>query len=300
MDYIATCVTVKMKKKQAKRRRSLVWILLGVILLLYPLVATLWNDHVLREEAQSYSDSVEQIDPPTDRARILQEAREYNQRLKEQGHHAMPPNDSSPGFEEYMKALAPDKTNGALARITIESIKVDLPVYHTSRPSVLYHGAGHMFGSDLPVGGMGTNSVITAHTGMVNASMFDQLPMLKDGAIVKIDVMGEQLYYKVYNRKVVKPDYWEAVTYEDDIDKITLITCTPYGINTDRLLVEAHRVPGPENDAGSNWPFAISWWMILDLILILLVLLIVIYFERKRRKRKAAQALVTPETTAEQ
>lgn len=275
--------------KKNSRARSALFIILGVALLLYPIVATLYNDAQLRKQAETYHEQVKKIDPPTERTRLLQEAREYNKQLAASGHHAYPPREDSPGYKDYLETLDSPLTGGVMARIKIDSIGVDLPIFHTSRPEVLYNGAGHMFGSDLPVGGMGTNAVITAHTGMVDASMFDQLPMLKDGEIVQIEVMGETLYYKVSGRKVVKPHYWEAVTYEPNREKITLITCTPYGINTDRLLVEADRVPGPIEGEGKTSPFNLSWWMIADLLIIVLVLLLILYLERRRRKRREAR-----------
>lgn len=271
---------------QSKKRRSWLWLTLGALLLLYPIVATLWNNHLIEQRAREYSSQVNRIEPREEILRLRREAEDYNAWLETQGHHAMPPEDASPGFDRYMNTLNPPETKGTIGRITIDSINVDLPIAHSTRPSVLYHGAGHMFGSDLPVGGMGNNAVITAHTGMVNATMFDQLPAVKNGAIVKLHVLDETLYYKVTGRKIVKPDDWQDVTYESDRDKLTLITCTPYGINTDRLLVEADRVDPTTPDAGTHWKLPLSWWMVLDLLVLLIVLLIVIIGEKRRRDRK--------------
>ncbi|MEJ5998945.1 class C sortase [Corynebacterium sp. H130] len=275
---------------RSKKRRSWLWLMLGALLLLYPIVATLWNNHLIEQRARDYSTQVKDIEPREEILRLRREAHEYNAWLEAQGHHAMPPEESSPGFDRYMKTLAPPETKGTIGRITIESIGVDLPIAHSTRPQVLYQGAGHMFGSDLPVGGKGNNAVITAHTGMVNASMFDQLPAVKNGAIVKIQVLDETLYYKVTGRKVVKPNEWQDVTYEHGRDKLTLITCTPYGLNTDRLLVEAERIEPPFEDPGAHWKLPLSWWMILDLLILLLVFLFVILGERRRRRRKRQES----------
>lgn len=284
-------MTKKSKSKgqgasKSKKRRSWLWLLLGALLLLYPIVATLWNNHLIEQQARDYSAHVQNIEPREEIERLRREAEEYNAWLEAQGHHAMKPEEATPGFDRYMKTLNPPETKGAMGRITIESIGVDLPIAHSTRPEVLYHGAGHMFGSDLPIGGKGNNAVITAHTGMVNASMFDQLPAVKNGAIVKIQVLDETLFYKVTGKKVVKPDDWRDVTYEPNRDKITLITCTPYGINTDRLLVEAEHVEPPFDDPGAHWKTPLSWWMILDLLILLLVFLLVLLGERHRRKKK--------------
>ncbi|WP_165241659.1 class C sortase [Corynebacterium lizhenjunii] len=260
------------------KRRSWVWILLGIVLLAYPIVATLWNDAQLEKSARAYREEVETIEPPAELERLWRQAQDYNASLE---HHALPPEETSPGFAEYLDTLNAPETGGKMARISIEAIGVDLPVYHTTRPQVLYHGAGHMFGSDLPVGGEGTNTVITAHTGMVNASMFDHLPLLKEGDLVTLEVLNHTLYYAVTGRTVVAPDRWEAVTYERGIDKLTLITCTPYGINSDRLLVEAHRVPGPQEQTRRAW--RLSWWMVADLVAIAVVLVLWIFLERRKR-----------------
>ena len=146
-----------------------------------------------------------------------------------------------------------------------------------------------MYGSTLPVGGMGTNAVISAHTGMVNAAMFDQLPLLKEGDDIFIEVMGETLRYKMTSREVVKPDRYDAVTYEPNLDQVTLITCTPYGLNTDRLLVHAVRAPlepGQEiPEAGIGW----SWWMIVVVLVVFIVLLLIWWKRRRDRKRRRAR-----------
>lgn len=278
-------------KKKKRSLPGIVWILLGIVTLLYPIVATLYNDYQQDKRAESYADKVEQIEPDERTREYLDGAHEYNDWLDAQGHHAMPPEPGSPGFDRYMKTLDAPETDGVIARLRIPSIDVDLPVYHTTHSSVLYNGAGHMFGSDLPVGGKGTNSVISAHTGMVDASMFDNLPRIKDGADVYVEVMGQRLRYTITGRVVVRPGDYDAVTYEQDRDKLTLITCTPYGLNTNRLLVVADRAD-PVGDADKGgWRPTLSWWMILDLLVILIVLLIIAYREwKKRRKNKDAES----------
>ncbi|APT93632.1 sortase [Corynebacterium phocae] len=281
-------------RKKKRGRSGVVYILLGILVLLFPIFATLYNDYQLDKTARQYAQKVKEIEPGERVQHYIDEAHAYNQRLAQSGHHAMKPDQSSPGFDEYMDTLNPPETSGMIARIVIPSLDIDLPVYHTTAPSVLYRGAGHMFGSDLPVGGEGTNAVISAHTGMVNASMFDNLPRVKDGAEIYIEVMGQTLAYEVTSRQVVKPDKYDAVTYESDQDKITLITCTPYGINTDRLLVTAHRIHKDDIQIEETWKPTFSWWMVLALVLIFLVLLIVVIREwRRKRRRRAAKALAS-------
>lgn len=285
------------------RRRSHVrgrWLVaLGVAILLLPIMLTLIHDAELDRVARRYSQAAQSTQPRELLAHKLAEAAAYNERLAQSGHHALPPSPEAPGMAEYRSVLDLPHTGGAIARVIVPSIDVDLPVFHTTRTDVLMHGAGHMFGSDLPVGGLGRTAVISAHTGMVNATMFDNLPRVAIGDEVLIQVMGETHRYRVRGKKVVRPDNVDGITYEPDQDKIVLVTCTPYGLNTDRLLVEAVRVadgePGPL--PADHWRPRLSWWMMVDLLLILLVLANEIRAERRRRRRERERVGSGPGTT---
>ena len=286
----------KKRRRHAKKRSwNLLFVLLGTVILLYPVVATIWNDHRLERLAEQYTRNVEAIEPEETLTQYIEDARAYNERLAERGHPPQRDVDGDPDFEDYKKQLNVPQTQGVIARLSIPAIDVDLPVFHTVRSEVLYRGAGHMHGSDLPVGGLGTNAVISAHTGMVDATMFDNLPKLKDGEDVFIDVLGEKLRYRVTGltgREVVKPEDYSAVTYDPRKDKITLITCTPYGINSDRLLVTAERIAldaEPHNVQEKS--YRLAWWMILDLAVIIVVLLVVMVSEiRSASRRRAARS----------
>ncbi|MDK8242856.1 MULTISPECIES: class C sortase [Corynebacterium] len=155
-----------------------------------------------------------------------------------------------------------------IARARIPRIDIDLSVFLTTLAVVLYDGAGHMYGSILPDGG-GTNAVMSAHTGMVDAAVLDRQPMRRPGDDIFIDDMGERLRYRMTSREVVKPDAYDAATNEPNRDKITLITCTPYRLNTDCLLVYAERalldLVTPESTVKT---FVWSWWMIAVAILL--------------------------------
>ncbi|AWB84674.1 class C sortase [Corynebacterium liangguodongii] len=285
-------MSVGVDKRAARRKSgnaaSLVVLVLGALLLLYPVVSTLANHYTLIRQNEVYSDAVESLSD-IEKADQLRLAHEYNDWLLATGPHARPPVEGDDGFDYYMSQLVLPENFSTIARIRIPAINVDLPVFHTTAPKVLYDGAGHMYGSTLPVGGEGTNAVISAHTGMVNAAMFDQLPMLKEGDDIYIDVMGQRLRYQMTGREVVKPEAYDRVTYEPGKDKITLITCTPYGLNTDRLLVHAERVPldpsVPEPEV-SGWAW--SWWMIAVVALVVIVSLLVAW--RAVKRRRAARA----------
>ncbi|WJY68831.1 class C sortase [Corynebacterium auris] len=263
---------------------SLITLLLGAMLLLYPVVSTLANHYSMIRQNEVYSDTVASLSDEA-KAEQLRRAHEYNDWLLRTGPHARAPKPGDEGFDYYMSQLTLPENFETIARIRIPAISVDLPVVHTTDPKVLYTAAGHMYGSTLPVGGDGTNSVISAHTGMVNAAMFDQLPLLKEGDDIYIDVLGQRLRYRMVGREVVRPENYEAVTYEPGKDKLTLITCTPYGLNTDRLLVHAERAPLDPDAAEpkiSGWAW--SWWMVAVCAIVFSVLALILWRAWRRRR----------------
>lgn len=146
--------------------------------------------------------------------------------------------------EEYQSLL--DAGGGVMGAIRIPEISVDLPIYHGTSESALASGAGHLYGSSLPVGGESTHSVITGHRGMVEAMMFTRLDEMKVGDYFYIDVMGETLSYRVDRIEVIEPDDTSRLKTVEGEDRVTLMTCTPYGVNTHRLLVSGVRaaIPG--------------------------------------------------------
>lgn len=154
--------------------------------------------------------------------------------------------DDNEPFKEYLHQL---DLSGTMARIVIPSIHVDLPVFHGTRPDTLEQGVGHLFGTDLPIGGKNTHSVLTGHTGLQTATLFDNLKNVKEGDSIYIDVYGQKLRYVVYGTEVVLPEDAQNLYKVEGKDLLTLITCTPYGINSHRLLVHAERAPMDEQAA---------------------------------------------------
>ena len=149
---------------------------------------------------------------------------------------------------EYQSLL--DAGNGVMGSIVIPKISVDLPIYHGTSEEALAAGAGHLYGTSLPVGGKSTHSVITGHRGLVEAMMFTRLDEVRKGDFFYIEVMGQTLGYKVDRISVILPDDTSQLRIVPGEDRVTLMTCTPYGVNTHRLLVSGHRVaipvPAPE------------------------------------------------------
>lgn len=145
--------------------------------------------------------------------------------------------------KEYQSLL--DSGNGVMGTIRIPKVSIDLPIYHGTSETALASGAGHLYGSSLPVGGKSTHSVITGHRGLVEAMMFTRLDELKAGDFFYVEVMGEKLGYEVDRITVIEPNDTSQLKIVPGEDRITLMTCTPYGVNTHRLLVSGHRVAIP-------------------------------------------------------
>jgi sortase A len=169
--------------------------------------------------------------------------------------------------KEYMSLL--NAQDGAMGSIRIPKISVNLPIYHGTSQEALEKGAGHLYGSSLPVGGKDTHAVLTGHRGMVSALMFTRLDEMVVGDAFYINVMGETYGYKVDRISVIDPDDTSKLRIVKGEDRVTLMTCTPYGVNTQRLLVSGIRssIPlgVPEPDAGFDW------WIILAVILLLVI-----------------------------
>lgn len=238
-------------------------IAIGLGVLLYPVVATQWNNNKQAAVSRAYEDLNQQADPAT-LQRYLDSARAYN--ATEVGGPILDPwlSRVSEENEAYQRYLGELNYQEAMSRIVIPSINVDLPIYHGTADDTLQRGVGHLFGSALPVGGEGSHSMLTAHTGLSQASLFDNLDEVVVGDVFYLSTAGEKFKYEVHNIDVVLPDEAENLHPVAGEDLVTLITCTPYGINTHRILVTAHRV---EMDlaaeqaifegVGTKW----QWWM---------------------------------------
>lgn len=277
------------RPRASKRRfRGIIYLLLSVIVFLAPVVLTHLKNVEQHRIAEQYSANVAKLND-AERDRILQEARAYNSRLPQVG--APDPwvngiNTSSPGYVDYSKQL---QVAGTMARLRVPAVGIDLPVYHGTSNDVLAHGVGHLYGTALPVGGEGTHAVLTGHTGLATLTMFDNLTHMKRGDVFTVEVMGETLAYEVDQIETVLPDQVQHIKSEPGKDYLTLITCTPYGINSHRLLVRGHRTEVP---AHIDQTYRSPWqpWMIASLVITVLVLLYLLWLwlwlRRKKKKRK--------------
>lgn len=279
------------KRNRIKTIIPVISAVIGIVLLLYPVFATRHNNQVQQELAWEYTATVTSMSE-ADRTDMLQKAKQYNDDLFRGvilDPFLVDVIPDSPEYQAYLQQLSFDKI---MATMTIPDIKVSLPVYHGTSDSVLKKGIGHLFGTSLPVGGKGSHSVVTAHTGLVTATMFDNLDKVEKGDPIYVNVYGERLKYEVYEIEVVKPENTESLNRVPGRDLLTLITCTPYGVNSHRLLVHAERVEfDPEQDSEAAEPKIYNpwtYWMIGLLALAIVSTLIVIWamFFRKSKHGK--------------
>ena len=284
-----------MKSKTSKLMIGIIF-LAGLSLLLYPFVANQWNNYRQKQLISSYEQTVSQKEASNgiDYDAELKKAEAYNEALLPS---ILPDSfaiaDASEEDQTYMNTLniAGDEMMGI---VEIPKIDIKLPIYHTTKEDVLKQAAGHLEGSSLPIGGKSTHSVISAHRGLPSASLFTDLDQLKKGDHFLIHVLNKTLCYEVDKISVVKPEETSALAVEEGEDLVTLLTCTPYGVNTERLLVRGHRVPYVEQEvADEKTPLSgISLhtnyllWVIIGLVITAIFILVLYLKEKKLQKKK--------------
>ena len=214
--------------------------LLCTVALLYPVVSDQWNRYRDAQLVTNYNEKLQHIDN-TERDEILKKAVEYNRYLKLQDRNIVTDADYEP--DDYYETLLNLTGNSMMGYVEIPKIDVTEPIYHYSHEISLGKGIGHIHGSSLPVGGKSTHSVLTGHRGLPNQKFFSDLDKVSIGDKFYIHVLGEVLVYRVYDIQEIEPHDVGVLFIEDDKDLVTLVTCTPYGVNTERLLVMGERVP---------------------------------------------------------
>lgn len=246
----------------------------GLVVLTYPSVAAWFAQY---DQTRVIETSVEQIDSgklSPSIAQQLHEAHEYNDALSSgailEANHRLPTgagrsSDTKDSFD-YNEILV--NPAGVMARLRIPAIDVDLPIYHGTSDATLRKGVGHLEGTSLPVGGMGTHAVLTGHRGLATATMFTNLDKVKRGNTFTIEVMDQVLTYQVANIRVVDPSDTASLKADPNKDLVTLVTCTPLGINSQRILVTGQRVtPTPKKDRdAAKQPSGLPgfpWWTVI-------------------------------------
>lgn len=250
-------VKLSKREKKEKRRKAPWWqwaiivalILFGIGISAYPFVSD-WLSEV--NHSSVISNYVEEISEVSeeDQAALLQEAVEYNAALLTSNAVMTEPfsenaiTDALDGYYDVLNI----STSGVFGYIDIPCIDVHLPIYHGTSSDVLETGVGHLQGSSFPIGGVGTHAVLCAHSGLASSKLFTDLEDMELGDIFYITVLSNVVYYEVTDIQVVLPEEVESLTIRSDEDIVTLMTCTPYGVNTHRLLVTGTRTDAPEDE----------------------------------------------------
>ena len=258
----------------------------GIGLLAYPSLADYWNSLHQSRAVMTYAEHV--ADMQTDEyERFLNSAREYNSALAETG--------IKWGLTDEEKAAYNEELNidgsGIMGYIKIQKIQVTLPLYHGTDEAVLQTSIGHLEGSSLPVGGEGTHCLLSGHRGLPSARLFTDLDQLREGDTFTMTVLNETLTYEVDHIWIVEPEDLSHLQIEEGKDLCTLITCTPYGINTHRLLVRGHRIENADGgamvtaDAIQIRPIFIAPFLAIPILIILLIWVLVTTSVNRRWNR---------------
>ena len=237
-------------RRDSKFYVALFCILVGLSLLIYPSLANYINNQHSSKVIASYSDSVSDLSKD-DFSFEWHEAQKHTEMLALQGFLAAGVDmEERDDLESYNRLLNVGD-DGVMGVVRIPKIGVDLPVYHTAEESVLQRAVGHFVGSSLPIGGKSSHCILTGHRGLPSAELFTELDQLKKGDLFFIDVLNQTLAYKVDKMDTIDPESQEdaeLLNVVPDKDLVTLLTCTPYGVNTHRLLVRGHRVKYVKKD----------------------------------------------------
>ena len=262
--------------------------LLGLGILLYPSVSDYWNSMHQTQAIGAYEDTLSGM-TQKDYSEYFAQADAYNAALASlptplTGYEVLDTLEEVPKYRDVLDVNG----MGIMGYIDIDEIGVELPIYHGTDPSVLNVAVGHLEGTSLPVGGVGTHCVLSAHRGLPSARLFTDLDRLKVGDTFTLTVLNRLLTYQVDQVLIVEPDQVEALAIDPNEDYCTLVTCTPYGINTHRLLVRGRRVENAEEkpviyvpaDMVRIDPLVVTPAVAAPMLLVLLIFLLIRYRKR--------------------
>ena len=258
----------------------------GIGLLAYPSFSDYWNSFHQSRAVMSYAEQVADMNTE-EYGKILDAAHAYNERLAENGINWVMSDEERQSYEEQLNVSG----NGVMGYIKIQKIDVTLPIYHGTDESVLQSSIGHLEQSSLPVGGESTHCLLSGHRGLPSARLFTDLDKLKEGDTFTLTILNETLTYEVDRIWIVEPDDLSHLEIEKGQDYCTLITCTPYGINTHRLLVRAHRTENANGsamvvaDAIQIRPIYIAPFIAVPILVILLIYVLISTSLDRRRRR---------------
>lgn len=273
-------------RKHASTMILILILVVGLSLMLYPSFSNWWNEAHQSRAIAAYSQEVSKLDENR-YDELWQQAREYNRSLVGRENAYLLDDSQKAEYERLLDVSG----MGIMGYIEIPSLKVSLPIYHGTEESVLQVAVGHLEWTSLPVGGESTHCVLSGHRGLPSAKLFTDLDRLVVGDRFRLGVLDQVLTYEVDQILIVEPQDTEALLIEEGKDLCTLVTCTPYGINTHRLLVRGHRVEtekDTKNVRVTSDAIQIEPYLVAPVVAapILLVLLLGLLIPRRRNKRR--------------
>ena len=263
-------------------------LVLGVGILLYPTVSDYWNSFHQSQAIANYIEQLEAVDP-VDYQREWDRAKAYNETLPQKINRFVL---SEEEYAEYESLLNLTGT-GIMGYIEIPKISCSLPIYHGTDEAVLQIAVGHIEGTSLPIGGPGTHTVLSGHRGLPSAKLFTDLDQMEEGDLFVIRVLNEIMTYEVDQILIVLPEEMDALSIDPEQDYCTLVTCTPYGINSHRLLVRGRRTDNVEmeqmikvvSDANQIQPMLVAPVLAVPMLLILLIWMMISTGKKQRRRK---------------
>ena len=260
----------------------------GLSFLLYPTVSNLWNQAHQSRAIATYTEQVEKLDDSSNKE-MLKAARKYNKELLKKADHWKLSKKDKKKYESLLDVSG----TGIMGYIEIPKIDCSLPIYHGTDEGALQIAIGHLEGSSLPVGGKSSHCVLSGHRGLPSARLFTDLDQMEEGDTFILNILGHKLAYEVDQIKVVLPEEMSDLEIQEGRDLCTLVTCTPYGINTHRLLVRGHRVKYVETKVQEQKEVSKSKTdtrlVIAGAAAGVVVLFIIIFAVRRRRKHRNQQ-----------
>ena len=276
-----------MKRKHISTIFIILIFLVGLGFISYPTVSNLWNQAHQSRAIATYSKQVEKLDD-SENKKMLKAARKYNKSLLKKSDHWKLSKKDKKKYESLLDVSG----TGIMGYIEIPKIDCSLPIYHGTDEGALQIAIGHLEGSSLPVGGKSTHCVLSGHRGLPSARLFTDLDQMEEGDIFILNILGRKLAYEVDQIRVVLPEEMSDLEIEEGKDLCTLVTCTPYGINTHRLLVRGHRTEYVEKKVEEEQKEVQTKKTDIRLmiaggagILILIIIIIVIVIKRRRKRR---------------
>lgn len=261
----------------------------GISLLLYPTVSDYWNSFHQSRSIATYVEEVANMDED-EYQRMVDEAEAYNKTLGTDNSRWLMSDEEKVIYESLL-----DLTNtGVMGYIEIPAIDVSLPIYHGTDENVLQVAIGHIEGSSLPVGGYDTHCVLSGHRGLPSAKLFTDIDKLTEGDIFILQILGKTLTYEVDQIRIVLPDQMSDLDIVEGEDYCTLVTCTPYGVNSHRMLVRGHRIANDtvskeirvSADAIEIEPMVIATIISVPMLLVIIIFIFATTSNKKKRERR--------------